>query len=150
MKHGLAVEVGCQLGRSSSVLAQLSRAIGFRTVHIDPYTDQTEWLQAWVKMMYELAGTFCLLCMRTEQARPYLAEFSLVDLAFIDGDHQQHAVEVDLHLVAEAVRKGGLLVAHDYASESEGPGVRAAIDPFVAEGWEYLGTTVTMGVWRRK
>ena len=33
---GLFVEVGCQYGRSSSLIAQAKKDFGFRSIHIDP------------------------------------------------------------------------------------------------------------------
>jgi len=154
---GLLVEVGCQLGRSSSLIAQLQQAIGFHSVHIDPYTSQTDYLKQWTEMMHRVGGDFTheftLLCMRTEQADWMLERLGPIDLAFIDGDHCLPGVLADLRLVAERVRVGGLLTAHDYAkSEQNGlVDVKAAIDPYIASGkWDEVGVFGSLGVWRRK
>jgi len=48
---GVVVEVGCQLGRSSSLITQLAKAIGFHSIHIDPYTEQPDYLKGWAEMM---------------------------------------------------------------------------------------------------
>src|SRR4051812_26021519 len=65
---GLVVEVGCQLGRSSSVIAQVGKMTGYRTLHIDPYVEQSEWLKSWVGLMHGIGHPFTLLCMPTEKA----------------------------------------------------------------------------------
>jgi predicted O-methyltransferase YrrM len=150
---GIVVEVGCQLGRSSSLIAQLQQAIGFHAIHIDPYTEQPEYLKEWVAMMCQLGGNnhaFNLMCMRTEQAEWYLSNFGPIDLAFIDGDHEWPSVATDLRLVGNKVRVNGLLTAHDYSNEGL-KGVREAINPYIARGgWEHEGTFGSLGVWRRK
>lgn len=150
---GLVVEIGCQLGRSSSLIAQVGKAIGFHSVHIDPYTEQPDYLKGWVDMMYRVGGpwehAFTLLCMRTEQAAWHLSKFGQIDLAFIDGDHEAPSVQIDLELVANRVKKGGLMTAHDYANLGL-KGVQDAINPYVAAGgWEHVGTFGSLGVWRR-
>lgn len=153
-KDGIVVEVGCQLGRSSSLITQLSRAIGFHAIHIDPYTEQPECLKSWAEMMYRVGSDwnheFTLCCMRTQQAEWLLSKIGHIDLAFIDGDHEAPSVRVDLRLVGSLIKNGGYLTAHDYASD-DFKGVREAIDPYVCDGhWEHVATCNTLGVWRRQ
>jgi predicted O-methyltransferase YrrM len=146
---GLVVEVGSQLGRSSSVLAQLAKAIGFHNIHIDPYTEQPEFLVGWARMMHGIGSQFTLMCMQTQAAEWYLSQLGQVDMAFIDGDHERPAVEIDMRIVASKIRPGGYLVAHDYTCNSH-HGVAEAIDPFIASGmWDFIKTVSTMGIWRR-
>jgi predicted O-methyltransferase YrrM len=158
--NGLMVEVGCQLGRSSSLIAQLAKVNGFRSIHIDPYKEQPDFLTGWVRMMHSVGGTFLLLCMRTEQAQWYLEKLLQdgIDLGYIDGDHEAPGVQVDLKLVADRIKVGGLLAVHDYGPEvlePEGkpqfrfPAVSRLIDEYVAKGWEQVGVYHTLGVWRR-
>lgn len=153
--RGLVVEVGCQLGRSSSLITQLAHAIGFHSVHIDPYTEHADdYLIDWVRMMYRVGGAhahaFTLLCMRTEQADWHLARFGTIDFAFIDGDHEAPAVEIDLRLVANKVRRQGLLAVHDYTHEGL-PGVKQAMAEYLKSGeWEEVGLFHSLGIWRRK
>ena len=153
-KDGLVVEVGCQMGRSSSIIIQMAQAIGFHNVHIDPYTEQPTWLNEWTQMAYRVGGAwehaFTLLCMRTEQADWHLSKFGEIDVAFIDGDHESNSVEVDMKLVAERIKEGGVLLAHDYACETWS-GVKKAIDAYITPAkWESLGLFHTVGAWRRK
>jgi predicted O-methyltransferase YrrM len=153
-KDGIVVEVGCQLGRSSSLIAQVGYAIGYHTVHIDPYKEQPEYLRGWADMMLRLGKdseehAFTFLCMRTEQAKWLLQRLGPIDMAFIDGDHEQAGVEIDLKLVAEWIKRGGFLTAHDYGRESL-PTVKAAIDGWIDFRWEQLAGAETLGVWRRR
>src|SRR5438876_9812604 len=61
---GLVVETGCQIGRSSSLIAQMARGIGFHSVHIDPYCTEppgvaspsVEYMCSWVTMMRNIGG----------------------------------------------------------------------------------------------
>lgn len=151
-KDGLVIEVGCQLGRSSSLIIQLAREIGFHSVHIDPYTEQAEHAKSWIEMMMSVGGmldhAFTLLCMRTEQAEWHLSKFGQIDLAFIDGDHEAHSVKADLQLVANRIKIGGLLTAHDYANEGL-PGVEQALDEYIDPKWKHVVTMGSLGVWRR-
>lgn len=152
---GLVVEIGCQLGRSSSILTQCATG-KFRTVHIDPYTSQPELLKAWHEMMCSVGGDFSHsythLCMRTEQAEWHLKRLCAdgIDLAFIDGDHEYPGVMTDLMMVAENIRFGGLLTMHDYGRDSL-PGVYRAASEYITEAsWHPVGTYGTLGVWRRR
>lgn len=163
-KGGLVVEVGCQLGRSSSLIIQLANAIGFRSIHIDPYTDQPEYLKGWVEMMHRVGGrdhAFTLLCMRTEQAAWQLERLLSdgVSLAYIDGDHTEAGLRVDLELVAGSVHPGGHLVVHDFGPEimddkgtvgERFPDVSRVMRQYTAKGWQEIGMYHTLGVWRRK
>lgn len=153
---GVVVEVGCQLGRSSSLISQC--ALGkFHTVHVDPFTDQPEFLKQWHQMMWGIGGRdhfYTHLCMRTEQALWQLEMLggNGIDLAFIDGDHEYPGVMIDLEALCPMIKQGGLLTMHDYGRESL-PGVFKAIEeritPFFAS-WEHVGTYGTLGVWGRK
>lgn len=147
------VEVGCQLGRSSSIITQMASALNFYSLHIDPYTGQPEFMQQWATMMYRVGGVqehaFTLLCMRTEQAEWHLEKLAPFDLAYIDGDHGTAEVEMDLALVACKIRRGGLLACHDYGRESL-PTVKSALDGFIDERWKMEKHVGTLGVWRRQ
>lgn len=153
-RWGLVVEVGCELGRSSSIIAQMQKELDFHSVHIDPYTEQGEYLKQWVEMMRLVGGipahSFAFLCMRTEQAHWYLDRLGYIDLAFIDGDHDYAGVTTDLALVAEKVRTNGLLLAHDYGNPGLA-GVQKALDEYTASGlWSKVGVYGSLGIWRRK
>jgi hypothetical protein len=52
----------------------------------------------------------------------FLEIFEKVDFVWIDGDHMIDAVERDIENAKKAIKKGGILGGHDYAT------VKAAID----------------------
>jgi hypothetical protein len=145
---GCVVEIGCQLGRSSSIIAQLGKYIGYNSIHVDPYTDQPECLAAWTQTMFRLSGKFALLCMRTEQAEWYLSQLHSINVAFIDGDHEKRAVEIDLRILGDKVVRGGYLAAHDYTHPHFG--VKAALDEYMDLRWHQIGVFGSLGVWLKK
>jgi hypothetical protein len=75
-------------------------------------------------------------------------------LAFIDGDHSQEAVEVDIAKALSVLEPGGLLAFHDYRKapgQFDGgwdPGVNAAVDRLIAQGGELIATHHTLAVVR--
>ncbi len=149
------VEVGCDRGRSSSLILQMSKAKNFLTIHIDPWKPEDDYGQQaykakeWMQVMCERCEyrKFILLRMTTEEAKDYVTDLAPIGigLAFIDGAHDTPTVEKDLQIVASLVNEGGFLVAHDYPSG----GVTEAIDPFVADGWSKVTQAMGLGVWRK-
>jgi len=143
------VEIGCDYGRSSSLIFQIAKAKNFLTIHIDPWHPLRERAKEWMEVMGERCAyhPFILLRMTTEEATPFIEQLTPegIDLAFIDGSHDQDVVEKDLKIVASRVKPGGFLTAHDYPSG----GVTEAIDPFVANGWTKHMQAMGFGVWRR-
>ena len=156
---GLVVEVGCQLGRSSSLILQLAQDQGFHSVHVDNHKQQPDYLRQWIQMAWEIGGDddhrFTLLCMRTEQGRLLLDKLCRdgIDLAFIDGDHNYPGVMMDLEVLAPQVKVGGLLTLHDYGRNSL-PAVWRAANDYIDESgdgqWDQVGVFGTLGVWRRR
>ena len=150
------VEVGCDFGRSSSLMFQMAKEKRFLTIHIDPWRSEddhgTQSAKAaeWMKVMCERCSyhPFVLLRMSTEEAERYLSRLTPygIDFAFIDGDHAQESVENDLAIVASRINSGGFLTAHDYP----GAGVSDAIDPFVANEWTKEKQAYGFGVWRKQ
>lgn len=154
-ENGIVIEVGCQLGASTAIIAQVGYERDYRTIHVDPYTQQPDFLNGWTNMMLRITGDwdhkFTLLCMRTEQGWWELSKLLSegVDLAFIDGDHSTEGVRTDMRYVASRIRPRGVLTCHDY-SEQSFPGVAIAVDEYVGHGgWEKLGQYHSMGAWRR-
>lgn len=152
-RSGVAVEVGCQLGRSSVLIAQVAHEIGFHTIHIDPHTRQEEIAASWVKNMKAALPEdheFTALFMRTDQADWILGQLWPLDFAYIDGDHEYPGVMIDLDIIADRVSVGGYLCCHDYGRDSL-PGVYKAVTEYMKSGlnWVHVGTAGTMGAWRR-
>jgi predicted O-methyltransferase YrrM len=55
------------------------------------------------------------------------------DAAFIDGDHSEEGVFEDSTIAAALVRRGGILVWHDYNNPAVG--VTAVLDRLCEQGW---------------
>lgn len=147
--NGIVIEIGCQLGRSSSIIRQVQKQRGFFTIHIDPFTEQEDICRGWVDNMLRVnREPFTLLCMRTEQASRLLASIKEIDLVYVDGDHQYESVKIDLQLVGNLVRRGGWLLCHDYWGGLHE--VRKAVDEFMDIGWHMLGVCGSLGIWLRK
>jgi len=148
--HAVCIEVGCDVGRSSSLISQVAAARDFLTIHVDPW----EWFKDRAKeFMGNLAERcewhrFIVLHMTTEQANWYIYRITAagIDFAFIDGAHDTPTVEMDLEIVATLVKPGGFLLAHDYPSG----GVTEAIDPFIERGgWVKHKQAMGLGIWRK-
>lgn len=58
-----------------------------------------------------------------------------IDVAFIDGDHSRRGVEQDTKLARAKVRKGGLIIWHDY-HDMGCVDVRDVLHDFVKDGYD--------------
>lgn len=141
------VEIGCQLGRSSSLLLQVAKARNLQTTHIDPYIENPEYLPQWIKMMHGIGYPFMFICARSEQVAD---AFGDIGLLFIDGDHEYLAVRRDLNLFAGSVRSGGFLAMHDYRRDSLPDVTRAANEYLEDDIWDQISVAGTLGVWRKR
>lgn len=66
-----------------------------------------------------------------------LRRLPLLDLVFIDGDHNEQAVEADLNLYIQALRwKTGILAGHDYIGAY--PGVKKIVDGIYEDAVELM------------
>jgi predicted O-methyltransferase YrrM len=145
-QDGSVVEIGSQLGRSSSLLTQMADG-RFGTCHIDPYIDDPAYLPSWIATMHRFGQPFIFLHMKSTEAAKTIS--CKIDLLFIDGDHEYASVRTDLLLFGVKVSQGGFLVMHDYQRESL-PGVTQAADEYIDQRWEPIGVFSTLGVWRKK
>ena len=143
---GVVVEIGCQLGRTSSIILQCARD-KFHSFHIDPWTVQPDYYAGWCKMAHSMGVPHTVMMMRTDQAITRISvEF---DILLVDGDHTEAGVTTDMELAAPRVVKGGILCAHDYQRPSL-PEVTEVLDKYMIEpDWTHLGTAGTLGMWRR-
>lgn len=143
------VEIGCDVGRSTSLIFQVAAASHFFTIHIEPWQWFPERAKDWMALMCERCAyqPFVLLRMTTEEAVTLVEQLTPqgIDLAFIDGSHDYADVQKDLAIVASRVKSGGFLAAHDYPSS----GVSEAIDAFVVQGWAKHSQAMGLGIWRR-
>ena len=119
---GVMVEIGCEYGRSSSILLQVAKARGAELHLVEP--DPKPELLA---MLRSLEYPFLLNAAKSIDAYA-LPDYA--DLAHIDGDHSYEAVLYDLEMVSRFTH--GYIICHDYQRESL-PEVTRAVDEFLAE-----------------
>lgn len=150
------VEIGCQYGRSSSIILQLAMAkdtttgIGYLPIHVDNWgeNDGIEIAMAWHKMAIGIGSPYIFLTMRSQDAANELINLAPFQLVFIDGDHTEAGVTADL-AIAEMVATGGFLAVHDYGRDSL-PDVYKVISEYTkSPKWDAIGVFGTLGVWKR-
>lgn len=146
----VCVEVGCDSGRSSSLISQVGAAKDFLTIHVDPWAEFKDRAKQWMENVAERCPwhKFIVFHMTTLDAAQHIYNLTPdgIDFAFIDGSHNQPDVELDLEVVASRIKRGGFLTAHDYPSG----GVSEAIDPFVAaNGFTKIKQAYGYGIWRK-
>ena len=144
---GIVVEIGCQLGRTSSIILQCARD-RYHSIHIDPWTVQPDYYAGWCKMAHATEVPHTVMMMRTDQAMT-LINWDEFDLLLVDGDHTEHGVRTDMELAASRVVNGGVICCHDYGRESL-PDVWNVVNQYLVEPkWTHIGTSGTLGMWRR-
>lgn len=126
-KDAEVLEVGSAYGYSTVAIGLVARSI----VAVDPH----QWLNSFGPLLNNLAAygvtSRCVVEMRREDSRlalPQLAgEGRTFDLIWIDGDHEAHAVALDVANALKLLKPSGTLACHDY-DEATCPGVRQALD----------------------
>jgi predicted O-methyltransferase YrrM len=133
------IEFGCRDGRTASVLLhnipQLERYIG-----IDVPMSYSPELAHQRSEMVAHPGWRAFSDPRFELIlRPCgsldltAADLEPCDVAFIDGDHSERVVAHDSHLAREIVRKGGIIIWHDYFNGAVE--VQQVLDRLHDQGW---------------
>lgn len=116
----LMLEIGTQHGRSTRVMSMAAN--GATIITIDP-------IDLWSG---ELPANVVRLLMRSESVSPLLD--ANPDMIFIDGDHSEAGVLLDIKNYTGKLKSGGILAFHDYHPNH--PGVISAVDKFsVTNEW---------------
>lgn len=128
------LEIGCQLGRSSSIALQLQKALGFQSIHCDPYTDQPDFHQQWLEMAAATGAEYTLLKMNSALI-PFVSPLPEPTIIFIDGDHTYPVVRGDMDMAVEILLHDhdSLILTHDYGNPGL-PDVTRAADEVEALG----------------
>lgn len=144
------VEVGCEFGRSTSIIAQVVKENGHDLTLIDPFissVDQRPMTQ-FASMLEYFKIPFTLHCMTTEQAVSKLP--MRIQFVHIDGDHEKKGIAVDCRILLPRLTAGGYACFHDYGRESL-PDVKQAVDHHIQwPGWSMVGVFETLLIVRRK
>ena len=72
----------------------------------------------------------CVFHLGTSQERA--AEIPVADVVYIDANHSYQAVRDDIAVWYPRITPGGALCGHDYFKEKHWPGVKRAVDEFIA------------------
>lgn len=137
LKPARFVEIGAYKGRSSCYLAEriaeTGKAIDFNVVDTfagDPDVGERD---LWPEFSANLARAGVLGSVETHRCASLDAAFEFadgsLDFVFLDARHTFEDVRRDLAAWWPKLRPGGLFAGHDYVHS---PGVRAAVDAFVA------------------
>lgn len=140
------VEIGCELGRSSVLLATAAKKWRFDLTFIDIWVSGPKYAAEWVAAVHAIGHPFTLHCRRSETV-----SFTWpIHLFYIDGDHTRDGVEADCRHFLPLVARGGYVAFHDYGRGGT-PDVKAVADHYMdAIEWEHFATARTMAVWRKK
>jgi len=137
LDYSTVLEVGCEMGRSTSILAQACQEEGHRLVCIDPFhTYDGAASEKFLRRMVQLKYPFTLHIMTTLQAGNLGLLPTWLDLVHIDGDHSFQGIMDDCRLLLPTIRGGGFAVFHDYGN-SNLPHVKEVVDYYrEAFNWE--------------
>jgi hypothetical protein len=126
------VEIGCQYGRSSSLIAQVGKELDLSLHFCDPFVDDGACI-SWTKMMDGIGAPYTLWKMKSDsgQFRNSIKVLG-ASLFYVDGDHLEDAVSNDLCVAAMSGAE--YILAHDYGSNTSWIGVATAVDKFLKEG----------------
>jgi predicted O-methyltransferase YrrM len=144
------VEIGCRDGRTARVLLHNVSSL----VHYLGIDVPMSYVPALVHQRAEMVRDPGALVIDDTRFELMLRERGSLDLkpedfnfrydgVFIDGDHSLNAVLHDSELAGTIVRKGGIVIWHDY-NQSPHVDVKRALDRLIAEGWPIQ---VVEGTW---
>lgn len=144
-RKGSLVEIGCYMGRTTSILLQAADVWGATLTTIDPFAPMPAKHKPSSEAIWRSnlarAGLTppTLRRVRSHDAVPLVS--GPLALVFIDGDHSQHAVAEDLADWGPKVQLGGVLALHDMFYPTI-PGVALAVSEWWAadrERWQCIG-----------
>jgi len=153
--HSQLVEVGCEYGRSTSILAQVARDKQHMLTLLDPFLTYRERvpgpLEATVGMLHEVDIPFTLHHMTSEKAFQMPGVLpKMIDLIHIDGDHTAAGVLLDCKMWFKHVVGGGFVCFHDYGRPTLAE-IKTIVDQQVGTGrWKVAGTFDTLHIIQKR
>lgn len=147
-KGKIVLEMGAQFGLSTIVLAQAARHV----VSVDWHRgDQQAGLidtlaGYWLNLkQHGVDHKVTVIADRFDSALSYLKP-GCFDLVFIDGCHDEEAVQADIELALPLLRRPGTMLFHDYG-RAKFPGVRKQVDRLADRNLSLVhGTGTVAGV----
>jgi len=141
-KESTILEIGCENGRSTSILAQVAKENQHRLYLIDPFVAEESFFHC-TDMLKGVGVPFVLFKMRNEEALRYT--LPSIDFIHVDGDHSAESLMVDCQLLSRVTR-GGFACFHDYGWD-----VKSTVDRFILnELWETGETSDTLHIVKRR
>jgi len=135
---GEFVELGTYLGRSCSVLCHVAAGRGLIPTTIDNYLYRLE------NNAHETWRNLVAYGLNANVIHGYTTDIpdgvKAVSVLFVDSTHTAEHFAKEMAAWLPLVKKGGVVICHDYSSP-EWPEMRPAIDSQFARGWKALGTS---------
>jgi len=144
-EDGVIVEIGSYLGSSSIVMAHTGRQITcidcFKAGFDGMGSERVEMLSIFKENTAPYPN-IKLYNATSKEAVKWIKK--PIDLLFIDGDHSLEGVDLDCKLYLPKLKKGGIVVFHDYFNEGF-PGVPVVVD-YYTFGWKSLDDQWSMKI----
>lgn len=123
-RHRVWVECGSLHGESASLFLAFPFVEELHCIDIRSFPSFLQRLQPF------LASGRCVFHLGSSQERA--AEIPPPDVVYIDADHGYRAVRDDIATWYPRIAPGGALCGHDYYAATHWPGVKRAVDEFLA------------------
>lgn len=130
-KTGIAVEVGVQFGRN---LKNLCKNYSGMVYGVDIWRDVGAEEEA-LKWLKDNNNKVLVTGKSVDIAKTYTNES--LDFVYIDADHSYDNVKADFEAWYPKVRKGGLVMGHDYGLNGDCEDVKKYIDELISKGWKF-------------
>ncbi len=143
-RRGKLVELGCWMGRSTSILLQAAAVWGATLTTVDAFTPMPNGRDAstperWRANLRKVGlKPPELLAMTSDEAAKVYPNDQDIALLFIDADHSEAAVRRDLANWTPRVKVDGVVALHDLWYHSI-PGVARAITDWWCSEWDERG-----------
>lgn len=134
------VEVGCQYGRSTSLLIQIAKAKNHNLILIDPFIDIDSGVMCF-EMLLKQRYPFTMHCSKNKARLIH----DPIDFLHIDGDHEKAGIELDCKLLLPLCVN--YVAFHDYGRGSL-PDVYPTVNKYMDLGkFTPHGVVDTLGIW---
>lgn len=144
---GEIVELGVCNGRTGAMLCRVAMELGASYTGVDFFGLENTAVDIRTKFEEnKLDGD--IIESSTEEYGKYWGEIP-IDLLFVDAGHDEANVSVDCELWVPKVKPGGVVIFHDYDSESGAHGAVKRHADLATQGWERIDDKGSMLIARR-